>query len=224
MKVRDCRVVITATIVTTAITVTIATPVRTMPRAVNRANRVKRTVATVARSRRRTWKPVMFAKPQATTRRKRNPVTSSSCAANAPAAAVTTNVRRSRKRRLAKSRVRRSVRASNLPRRNPRQLAQKVRVESAVVEPVAEIVPEAVVAEIAPHRSVKAELPVQGWRAWRTRRKMANPVKRTVCRVAHVVHLRVSGQRRRRYRDGTLSDPVAHAADRSLRIAGDGFR
>ena len=35
----------------------------------------------------------MFAKPQATTRRKRNPVTSSSRAVNAPAAAMTTNVR-----------------------------------------------------------------------------------------------------------------------------------
>ncbi|MCS5948112.1 hypothetical protein LNP05_13315 [Klebsiella pneumoniae subsp. pneumoniae] len=37
-------------------------------------------------------------------------------------------------------------RVQTLPRRKPRQLAQKVRVESAVVEPVAEIVPEAVVA------------------------------------------------------------------------------
>ena len=52
-------------------------------------------------------------------------------------------------------------RVQTLPRRKPRQLAQKVRVESAVVEPVAEIVPEAVVAEvIAPHSEpVKAELP-----------------------------------------------------------------
>ncbi len=46
--------VITATIVTTAITVTIATPVRTMPRVVSRANRVKKTVAIVAKSSRKT--------------------------------------------------------------------------------------------------------------------------------------------------------------------------
>ena len=52
-------------------------------------------------------------------------------------------------------------RVQTLPRRKPRQLAQKVRVESAVVEQVAEIVPEAVVAEVIAPRSepVKAELP-----------------------------------------------------------------
>lgn len=62
-----------------------------------------------------------------------------------------------------------------------------MRVESAVVEPVAEIVPEAVVAEvIAPHSEpVKAELPA-GVESVADQTKMANPVKRTVCRVAHV--------------------------------------
>ncbi|VEB07359.1 ribonuclease, Rne/Rng family [Klebsiella pneumoniae] len=81
---------------------------------------------------------------------------------------MTTNVRRSRKPK-AQTRGKKPVvqeteqeeRVQTLPRRKPRQLAQKVRVESAVVEPVAEIVPEAVVAEvIAPHSEpVKAELP-----------------------------------------------------------------
>ncbi len=64
-----------------------------------------------------------------------------------------------------------------LPRRKPRQLAQKVRVESAVVEPVAEIVPEAVVAEGLSLRNsepVKAELPA-GWKRCGPGRKWRIP-------------------------------------------------
>ncbi|MFK9882651.1 ribonuclease E, partial [Klebsiella pneumoniae] len=96
-------------------------------------------------------------------------------------------------------------RVQTLPRRKPRQLAQKVRVESAVVEPVAEIVPEAVVAEvIAPHSEpVKAELPAGvesvADQDENGESREANGMPRRSRRSPR--HLRVSGQRRRRYRD-----------------------
>lgn len=96
-------------------------------------------------------------------------------------------------------------RVQTLPRRKPRQLAQKVRVESAVVEQVAEIVPEAVVAEvIAPHSEpVKAELPAVvenvADQDENGESREANGMPRRSRRSPR--HLRVSGQRRRRYRD-----------------------
>lgn len=140
---------------------------------------------------------------------------------------MTTNVRRSRE---AKAQTReepvvqeteQEERVQTLPRRKPRQLAQKVRVESAVVEPVTEIVPEAVVAEVIAPQSepVKAELPAGvesvADRDENGESREANGMPRRSPR-----HLRVSGQRRRRYRDERYPTRCPYAADRSLRIAG----
>ncbi|SXF44299.1 ribonuclease E [Klebsiella variicola] len=96
-------------------------------------------------------------------------------------------------------------RVQTLPRRKPRQLSQKVRIESAVAEQTAEIAPETVVAEVATPRSepVKAELPavvenvVEHDENGESRE--ANGMPRRSRRSPR--HLRVSGQRRRRYRD-----------------------
>ncbi len=93
-----------------------------------------------------------------------------------------------------------------LPRRKPRQLSQKVRALSQPLPSrLAEIAPETVVAEVATPRSepVKAELPavvenvVEHDENGESRE--ANGMPRRSRRSPR--HLRVSGQRRRRYRD-----------------------
>ncbi len=102
-------------------------------------------------------------------------------------------------------------RVQTLPRRKPRQLSQKVRIESAVAEQTAEIAPETVVAEVATPRSepVKAELPavvenvVEHDENGESRE--ANGMPRRSRRSPR--HLRVSGQRRRRYRGRTAIRP-----------------
>ncbi|MGX6596186.1 ribonuclease E [Klebsiella quasivariicola] len=96
-------------------------------------------------------------------------------------------------------------RVQTLPRRKPRQLAQKVRIESAVAEQAVESVPEAVVAEVVAPRSepVKAELPAVVENVAdhdeNGESREANGMPRRSRRSPR--HLRVSGQRRRRYRD-----------------------
>lgn len=96
-------------------------------------------------------------------------------------------------------------RVQTLPRRKPRQLSQKVRIESAVAEQAAENVPEAVVAEVVAPRSepVQAELPAVVENVAdhdeNGESREANGMPRRSRRSPR--HLRVSGQRRRRYRD-----------------------
>ncbi len=123
-------------------------------------------------------------------------------------------------------------RVQTMPRRKPRQLAQKVRIESAAAEQVVEPVAAPQVAEApvvqpeaaAPRTELaKVDLPAvvetTAEHDENGEARESNGMPRRSRRSPR--HLRVSGQRRRRYRDERYPT-TALAADRSLRIAGNG--